>query len=226
MTSGNCRKCGKTISWELSEDLAKLGKNIAPTLCNACADRLLQEAKEAEVQKRADEWRLICPPRYQDTDFGHISMPSTTKVRDVLDWDYGPKGLVIHGRTRRCKSRVAWHLLKRLMLEGRWVEAVSATRFARDCAEAWGIGGSAPSSWARPIVTCDVWFLDDLGKEKLTERVESDLFAIIEERFAHLRPIILTLNAEADELKKMFHSPDRAEPFIARLREFCKPVAF
>ena len=67
--------------------------------------------------------------------------------------------------------------------------------------------------------------LDDLGKEKLTERVECEPFNLIEERSQHLRPIIVTTNTTGDTLESRFDD-DRAGPFLRRVREFCEPVAF
>ena len=61
--------------------------------------------------------------------------------------------------------------------------------------------------------------LDDLGKAKLTERAEAELFGLVEHRIANLKPLIVTTNFVGDKLSDKL-SEDRATPLVRRLREF------
>ena len=69
----------------------------------------------------------------------------------------------------------------------------------------------------------EILFIDDIGKEKYTERVESEFYDLIETRTAHMRPIIWTANANGVGLAAMM-SPDRGEPILRRLREFTEII--
>jgi DNA replication protein DnaC len=68
-----------------------------------------------------------------------------------------------------------------------------------------------------------VLLLDDLGKAKMTERSELELFDLLEHRSSHALPIFWTANAEKGALKQML-SPDRGEPILRRLSEFTKII--
>jgi len=59
----------------------------------------------------------------------------------------------------------------------------------------------------------------------MTERCETELFNLIEERSQHLRPLIVTTNTVGDSLEDKF-SDDRSGPLLRRVREFCEPVSF
>lgn len=64
--------------------------------------------------------------------------------------------------------------------------------------------------------------IDDFGKEKLTERLAVDLFAILDERSSNRRPTVITTNLNGDLLEAKFASidPNLAAALVARLREF------
>jgi len=75
------------------------------------------------------------------------------------------------------------------------------------------------------LATVDVLFFDDFGKMKFTERVESELFAVIEKRTANCLPLILTTNFTGETLEERM-TLDRGVPLVRRLREFCVDVSF
>lgn len=68
--------------------------------------------------------------------------------------------------------------------------------------------------------------LDDFGKEKLTDRMASDLFALIDDRTANRRPTVITTNLNGSALEERLSHSDRelAAALVARLREFFVPV--
>lgn len=218
-----CRICHVQFPYDQSETVL-FGCQITPNICDPC--KIAQDALEVEraVKTREDVFRSLCPPLYFKTEASHPDMPQS-KLAKVMAWQYGPRGLVGHGLTRKGKSRCFWLLVKRLVLEGRSVMAMTAGEFARQCAQAHGTGAQEAGEWFTSLMEVDVLFIDDLGKFKLTERVESDLFDLFEQRAAYLRPILCTTNAVGEVLEKMM-SPDRGAPLVARIREFCESVMF
>jgi len=102
------------------------------------------------------------------------------------------------------------------------VRAIHAKQFERWCARMFDRDDDARRQ-LETLRRAEVLFIDDLGKEKFTERVESELYDLVETRTAHLRPILWTSNATATRLKEML-SADRGEPIIRRLKEFCTIV--
>ena len=64
-----------------------------------------------------------------------------------------------------------------------------------------------------------VLLLDDLGKGRVTPRVESELFGLLDTRFHHNRATIITSNQNGAGLENQF-SPDIGPPLVRRIREF------
>jgi DNA replication protein DnaC len=74
------------------------------------------------------------------------------------------------------------------------------------------------------IYKADLWFLDDLGKQRMTDRGEMELYAVLEHRTSSLLPTLWTANAKSAVLLQMF-SEDRGEPIMRRLIDFSQIVA-
>jgi DNA replication protein DnaC len=68
-------------------------------------------------------------------------------------------------------------------------------------------------------------YFDDLGKLKLTERAEAELFGLIERRCANGCPIIATTNDTGETLSSRM-TDNRGEAMVRRLREFCETIRF
>jgi DNA replication protein DnaC len=68
-----------------------------------------------------------------------------------------------------------------------------------------------------------ILLIDDIGKGKMTDRAEMELFDLLETRTSHKLPTIWTANAKGDDLLRMM-SEDRGEPIIRRLSEFSEIV--
>lgn len=74
------------------------------------------------------------------------------------------------------------------------------------------------------FVNCDVLIIDDLGKEKPSEWVLEKLYYIINERYEHNKPIIITTNFSENQLIEIFtvgKNKSSIEAIISRLKEIC-----
>jgi DNA replication protein DnaC len=144
----------------------------------------------------------------------------------VLDWKYGPRGLILAGKTGLGKTRCAWQLLKRENFQGKHIIAFDQVNFAHKCVSVFSdVGNSDWEKWVSAIQCTDLVFFDDLGKFRFSERVEMELSNVIEYRTSHLLPIIVTTNDDGDSLKSRM-SENRGEPVVRRLREFCDSIVF
>lgn len=228
MKEYTCKTCGAVGTYE---PVVIEGRELKwkPAYCDPCGkiehnesqkrqDEALQAAQKQRVR---DQWATICPPLYQLTDPTRLPQDKLTKV---MEWQYGAEGLVIHGDTGRGKTRAAYLLLRSIHFEeGKKIAAFHSNTFAHRCAKEFFEGSG--EDWIAHLSTVDVLFLDDLGKSKFTERVECELFGLIENRVANLKPIIVTTNFVGESLASKMTN-DRAEPMVRRLREFCQSVSF
>ena len=182
------------------------------------------ECQSCFTTRRTRKFEMdICPPLYLDTNIDRLP---AAQLEQVMNWKFGAKGLILLGETGKGKSRVAWTLLRRIFTETR--PAVNFTWF--DCV---GFGHAISrhyqeedaEDWLDSLATEQLVFMDDLGKLKLTERAEVELFGLIERRCANKLPMIVTTNDTGDSLASRM-TDNRGPALIRRLREFCEPIQF
>lgn len=215
-----CATCRTEFEYE-PHFLASDREIVSPETCSVCAEierkKLFDEEEKRQRFYRAESWKAMCPPLYQETEVARL--PKQTQK--VIAWEYNPKGLMIAGDTGKGKTRAAFLLMKKIHMQGLSVEIFHGNSFAHQCAI--NFGEMNGEKWIAEIARRKVVFFDDLGKFKLTERVEAELFGLIEIRMAHKRPIIATTNMTGDALKDKM-TGDRGEPLVRRLRECCEII--
>jgi DNA replication protein DnaC len=235
---GVCRECGQAFAAVV---MKCLGFEVRQRACEACvaAERRRQEERERpRLTSFEAAWMAVCPPDYRDTDEARLRRDiaarggSMEKVEQVLQWRPGMQGLALVGETRRHKSRLMFLLMKRLLREGRSVRYMNAVHFGDDIAASYEGGPSAYEDWMRKLERADVLFLDDLGKEKGTERVAVALYRLAEYRTAHQRHTFYTSNFGRSGLVEKWKLDaqrghffdDKAEPTAERFAELCRSV--
>jgi hypothetical protein len=214
-SNGNCVWCGV-----VTEPLEAFGYKFSAAKCCAnkeCIEknnRLCEEniAKQSVLNKPA----LLVPPIYRDTE---LRLLSTVCSETAKNWapNVGKGNLLIHGTTRTGKSRTAWYICKRLH-PFPVVTHLSMRELEFLLAEGYKNG-----TWHRIVnhwCTLPLLFIDDLGKEKTTEKIGSILFQVIDERTANKLPTIITTNHNGSALEARFVEPETGAAFVARLREF------
>lgn len=212
---GRCPGCGGTLAAGLS-------------LCSPCRakDREAQEraAAIAESQAKARAGAISAteaafPEVIRETVLDRLD-PRLAKVAE----EYDPKAReswILFGATRVGKTRTAYLLAKRYsQVIGRPASFYTMRRFEsiidrsfREKKHAEVLDG---------LIECPFLVIDDFGKEKLTERLAVDLFAILDERTSNRRPTLITTNLNGDLLESKFAAVDAnlAAALVARLREF------
>ncbi|HEV2328608.1 MAG TPA: hypothetical protein VGY56_07465 [Verrucomicrobiae bacterium] len=181
--------------------------------CPNCASKRQEAAIKAELarvnQEREDRWKAICPPAYRETQIEKL--PNPDKASDVLAWNYGPTGLLLHGGTRRGKSRCAWLLLRKVFDAGKSVRVLDSMA-GFDYTASYAVSPGEAQAWVNGYSRCGLLFLDDIFKAKLTDSFESAIFAIVDHRLSHKLPILATLNDTGETLGTRM-SADRGDAF-------------
>ena len=176
----------------------------------------------AEPKAATDLWLSICPPNYARFDFERLPPRGKASAVEVLEWC--PKvgsgtGVALVGPSDGGKSMLIHEVARRAFVSGWDVFCTLSTEFALKCGDV-----ECRKGYLERCVNCAILLLDDVGKAKLTERVETDLYHVLETRERYEQPILWTANSKGEELKESM-SKDRADPIINRLRRSAKVIA-
>lgn len=215
MASDRCPGCG---GW-LAEGLALCSPCKARQREEGDRARLTHESLSAARQGAKERTRGAFPLVIQETELD--SLPA--KMGDVAR-SYQPanrESWVLFGPTRSGKTRTAYHMaITYAAHHGQPATFLTMRRFEATIEKSFK--DKRHGEVLEGIIAAPFLVLDDFGKEKLTERLAVDLFAIIDERTADKRPTVITtnLNGELLEAKLAAVEPSLAEALVARLREF------
>ena len=215
-----CRECGNNFEL-LWPSLARLVQ-----VCPECSERHAEEDQRRIVENsslvREENWKHRCPYDFRATD--RAKLPNKPAAEKALAWKYGSRGLLLVGFTGLGKSRVLWLIGKREYLAKRSV-AVLDCESGLIYASKYSQSSRDVQQWIDGLLEVDLLLMDDVFKSKLTDSFESALFTIISGRTERGKPIILSTNDTGSVLINRL-SPDRGEPMVRRLREFCASVSF
>jgi DNA replication protein DnaC len=215
MSNPKCRDCGEhSRIREYGEDQVP----IFDVFCDACFKAWAKQSQEMyeRFQPKPPKPETPMPDLFADTDpmrLGELGMIA-------MHWLPSSKGLLIHGTTRKGKTRTAWYIANRLWNENKFKNRyLFLTMFELEArlVASWG-----KESWDKTMLHMThmpFLFLDDLGKEKMTDRMASCLFALVDQRTMHKRPTIITTNLTGDTLLERFHDKEVGNAFLARLKD-------
>lgn len=215
----NCFICGE--EFEAPEDYSKIFR-LCPKCSKTEARRMEEEQKERDRIFEEERWSAFCPPEYRHTQIEKL--PDPKKADEVLAWEYGKIGLILHGQTGRGKTRCAWLLIEKLFKK-RYQIRIMNTGAGLEYGAMFSDSPRRAMNWIESRERVEVLVLDDVFKVRLTDSFEAALFSIVDYRLSHQLPIIATLNDTGETLSARM-SPDRADPFLRRLREMCKTIQF
>jgi DNA replication protein DnaC len=213
-----CQRCADTFEYQ---PVVYNGKTLfTPQWCDACVTVLTaerdQQERETRQNARVEAFLGLVPPVYHNTDPAQIH---ANLAQLAAQYEFGPKGVGIIGRSGEGKTRAAYLIALRMVSQGRKVYWIAATDLAAAAANLYADDPEVKSrsnEKIRRAMTCELLVLDDLGKGKFTDRAESMLYDLFETRTGNMRPTIWTSNSNAKALHAMM-SPDRADALIRRM---------
>lgn len=230
-----CRDCQKPYTSEVL--LINGQEHVRVEVCQTCSRRIAERREQdvanailADKLKAAQgletSWASICPMEFRtETEGGNTSLDrmdsASPEWRKLLNWRFGPRGLLVRGETGRCKTRAMWRVLRSLFDKGKSVAAFTSAKFDRDCRDAGG--NFTLSKWFDRLVAVDALFIDDLGKAQWTPSTEAQFFDLIDERTRSGFPLLVTTNDDRATLAARV-SDDRSGPLIRRLTDYCESV--
>lgn len=199
---------GETIEWPIF-------------FCPACVENYPDQV--GMMRNKALRWAVepfSMPKVYRHTDPALIPCP---KMRSVaVSWDaWADRSLLLHGTTRVGKTRAAWEVLRRWWKSNYRMYKCLSMRDVESQIEA-SFNDRVHGKFIDSLINVPLLFLDDLGKERLTQRMASDLFAVIDGRSMEMRPTIITTNFNSAALRDRFDPRDieTAEAIFGRFTDY------
>lgn len=204
-TTRSCTGCGQMATYEPMLD--SRGNDLhalIPFLCDACTahgeDAEVRAAEARANIRRQEKWQLVIPKKYRETDIRHPDFPAS--LHRQLRSHRITQSLALIGPAGKCKTRLLALLAKRAIATDRTVGWCPANSFQWAASREFDRqDGQDARQHLRRWHMADVLFLDDLGKHRWTDAVESAFFGLIEGRSARQLPTHWTMNpAPADVL--------------------------
>lgn len=216
---GFCRHCGVSLGdrpEDLTIPMGRLG-HLPNVCCVSCSEAGKERLKREDQLAREQMLAHIVPTEFMHWDEKLGNNEALSRALGKFSMT-AKKGVVLHGSTGSCKTRIAWELVKRIAMQPEtitwtWMDAFEASQQK-------GIGREAYNS---------TWLIiDDLGNEQKKgweTKWETELLHLIRKRCEWHRPIIITTQLTPTAFKQRFFNGVAADAIMRRFRERTESVA-
>jgi len=225
-----CLETGK--EFELTQ--TKFGETWFPDIkyCDEVLEVMEKEFEE-KVARKKKELKIEIGNRWIEKNIPPIYLEEINRSKN-LNWDSFDKAtnfkaqrsMILVGDTRRGKTRAMMEVVKTMARRGYTPIVQTAERIAINLGTAMSQNRASHQKVMDQYCKAPFLAIDDLGKENVTPRVQSDMFEMFNARFEHQRVTIITTNWVGDKLIARYPDINLARPLIERIREFCQVISF
>lgn len=223
----NCTDCAQSFEWERTSPY-----QAAPRMCPACTATEIRKNHREALSKVQELVAKQTPSRFQTTDTAHADFNARLWDR-IQPWRPTTERpwLGMIGATGKCKTRCAYLLLKDLAAfltkpssdpyarpRVPAVQAATAYQFAEIVTSKFGNETGEAKAALMRLRNADLLLLDDIGKQRNTPALSSELFAILDHRHAENLTTIWTANSTPEAFLADMAS-DMSAPLAGRIRE-------
>lgn len=199
MTTTDPQPVGSVLTTHAERVVARALSRIEDDPALAIPD-LDDEVVAFHREMRVKNWLSLVPPRYDDPTLDKLraSGVPVDVVGDLTAWAAEPtRNLVILGPVGTGKTYAAWAALRQPYLDGRAVKGIGVVDL---------LDGLRPSTEDDSTTTrlrgIDLLFLDDFGAERPSEWTAERIYALINHRWEHNRPVVVTSNLDPAGLRE------------------------
>ena len=171
-----------------------------------------REEEEREVKERPARNAGI-PPRYRSIK----RRPHRNYIEAVQEG----RSVIVHGSVGTGKTHFACGLALAMVERGYSVRFTTSTDYLRAVKASYDRHESEQSAMY-PYLNAQVLVLDDLGQEKVTDWALEKLFDLVNYRYNHLLPMVVTIQTEPSKLCAHFEQTGdtrKAEALVSRMQE-------
>ncbi len=193
-----------------------------------CRERRIQQARMRGV-------RSVLPSKYQGVSLERppiADMARDPQTRDVVEVvsafisELGERiadgrGLWLEGSVGTGKTTLAMLVSKRAIEAGHSVAIYSLPRLLARIRRTYDADAGELSylEFFKRLTSVDLLHIDDLGAEKRSDWVLEQLYAIVDERYATNRSIVVTTNMTVPQLEEQI-----GERTVSRLAQMCETL--
>ena len=230
---GKCPFCGATIQRKTLAIIGFGSKTIPiPCECDgAKADREAKEAKRVEAERAEvfrERWSTCgIPPEF-------LGVEADFSMRDKIADN---RSVYITGQNGRGKTYKACQYAKAFLIghivpiEGimtcvKTVRFVTSQQVSSQLKSSWQKWGETEEDVFQRLIGVDLLVLDDLGKGVPSEWFAENLFRLIDERWSHKKPMVITSQYSTTDLADRLCKADEAtlDAMKSRLRGWCEGI--
>lgn len=189
--TSRCRVCDGEISYEAPD--SPMMRGFAPSICGVCARVEANVYVEAQAVREHSMRGL--PPRYRRVAFEDFT-PHTPSQELALEAMRGRalEGVMLIGSAGCGKTHLACAAISAGPVGSLFVNTATLLDDVRK-----GYDGEGRGLFTRAL-TAPLLALDDLGSEAVTDWVRDRLYTLINHRWDHCLPLIVTTNVTAADL--------------------------
>lgn len=211
-----CACCGK--DFEAFRGYLAQDEDARTATCSEACDRRVAAA--AKARERSAPFDAMLGANFA-APFDRAKFPGKPEaVERVMAWRPEPDRpfLLLNGVTDKGKTRLGVMALRASYERtGLLPVIVWPGELSLMVAEAWG--EVQARALRDRLVGASVLMLDDVDKDKFTERTAEMLFAVLDARLRHGRPTIVTLNASEAAFESKFPNPEAGRATLRRLKK-------
>jgi DNA replication protein DnaC len=190
---------------------------------------------QEEIQRQQRLYTLLLersrlPRRYYDARFDTAARTDNNRgvYESVIDYctrfaaGDTSQGLFITGSVETGKTHLAACIANDLMSQGTRVTFGSVYSLLGRIRSTYDGGSETEDQILDELTRSPLLILDDLGKEKVSAFVQRVLFQVIDERYNHMRGIVVTSNWTLTALEERYDEVGPA--IVSRLSEMCAGI--